>query len=90
MEEKNIYQELEKIKTELEELRKKIGSTEEKSIKAMPMELLGKVAEMSKDILKQTAEIAEKTLLIVKYSAEGAVEGARKAIREKEEGKPEK
>lgn len=82
MEEKNLYEELERIKTELEELKKKISGPEEKSIKAMPAEVLGKLAEAGKEIIKLTTEIAEKAITIVKYSVEGAAEGVKKALKE--------
>ena len=43
--------------------------------------------EVSKEIVKTTAEIGEKALRVVRYSVEGAVEGAKKALKEEEEKK---
>lgn len=85
MEEKDISQELEKIKQELEELKKKLAETEGKSIKDLPAETLSKVAEIGKDIVKTATDIGEKALRVVKSSVEGAVEGAKRAM--KDEGK---
>ncbi|MDM7266105.1 MAG: hypothetical protein P3W89_000455 [Aquificaceae bacterium] len=79
-----MAQELEKIKAELEELKKKLGMAEEKSLKELPAEALSKVMEVSKEIVKTTAEIGEKALRVVRYSVEGAVEGAKKALKEEE------
>ncbi|MFN4131913.1 MAG: hypothetical protein ACK4GE_02415 [Caldimicrobium sp.] len=87
MEEKDLYTELEKIKAELEELKQKIGGPEEKSIKALPAEILSKIADVGKEVVKQAAEIAEKALTIVKYSVEGAAEGVKKALKEEKEDK---
>lgn len=87
-EKKDLAQELERVKAELEELKKKMGEAEEKSLKHLSMEALSKIMDLSKDIVKVTAEIGEKALKVVKYSVEGAVEGAKKALKE-EEGKKE-
>ncbi|MFN3505530.1 MAG: hypothetical protein ACK4Y7_04915 [Caldimicrobium sp.] len=87
MEEKNIYEELEKIRAELEELKKKIGASEESSFKALAPELLSKIADVGKEVVKQAAEIAEKALTIVKYSVEGAAEGVKKALKEEKKEK---
>ncbi|MCS7262667.1 MAG: hypothetical protein N3C13_03180 [Aquificaceae bacterium] len=83
-EKKDLAQELEKIKAELEELRRKMGMTEEKSLKDLPAEALSKVMEVSKEIVKTAADIGERALKVVKYSVEGAVEGAKKALKEEE------
>ena len=84
-EKKDLAQELERIKAELEELKKKMGiAEEEKSLKDLPAEALSKVMEISKEIVKTTAEIGEKALKVVKYSVEGAVECAKKALKEEE------
>jgi peptide subunit release factor 1 (eRF1) len=84
MEEKrDLAQELERIRQELEELKKKLGSArEEKSLRELPSEALTKVLDVSKDIVKTAAEIGEKALKVVRYSIEGAVEGAKKALQE--------
>ena len=84
MEEKDLAQELERIKAELEELRKKLGAAEEKSIKDLPAEALSKVMDVSKEIVKTAAEIGEKALKVVRFSVEGAVEGAKRALKEEE------
>lgn len=81
-EKKDLTQELERIKAELEELKKKLGMAEEKSLRELPTEALSKVMEVSKEIVKTTAEIGEKALRVVRYSVEGAVEGAKKALKE--------
>jgi len=60
---------------------------EEKSLRELPTEALSKVMEVSKEIVKTTAEIGEKALRVVRYSVEGAVEGAKKALKEEEEKK---
>jgi|UniRef100_A0A7C2V780 hypothetical protein len=86
-EKKDLTQELERIKAELEELKKKLGMAEEKSLRELPTEALSKVMEVSKEIVKTTAEIGEKALRVVRYSVEGAVEGAKKALKEEEEKK---
>lgn len=83
-EKKDLAQELEKIKAELEELRRKMGMTEERSLKDLPAEALSKVMEVSKEIVKTAADIGERALKVVKYSVEGAVEGAKKALKEEE------
>ncbi|MFN7065972.1 MAG: hypothetical protein ACK4OF_07490 [Aquificaceae bacterium] len=89
-EKKDLAQELERIKAELEELKKKMGmAEEEKGIKGMSTEALSKVMEISKEIVKTTAEIGEKALRVVRFSVEGAVEGAKKALKEEEEKKEE-
>ncbi|MCS6876224.1 MAG: hypothetical protein RMK35_04610 [Aquificaceae bacterium] len=84
MEEKDLAQELERIKAELEELRKKMGAAEEKGIKELPAEALSKVMDVSKEIVKTAAEIGEKALKVVRFSVEGAVEGAKRALKEEE------
>ncbi|MCS7306981.1 MAG: hypothetical protein NZ526_00345 [Aquificaceae bacterium] len=84
MEEKDLAQELERIKAELEELRKKMGAAEEKGIKDLPAEALSKVMDVSKEIVKTAAEIGEKALKVVRFSVEGAVEGAKRALKEEE------
>ena len=82
MEEKNLQQELEKIKAELEELRKKIGMSEEKDITKLPLEVVRKVTDTASEVAKTALEIAEKAVKVVSYAATGAVEGAKKAIKE--------
>ncbi|GBC87934.1 hypothetical protein HRbin13_00046 [bacterium HR13] len=90
MEKKELAQELEKIKQELEELKKKMNiAEEERSIKDLPAEAFQKVMEVSKDIVRSTTEIAEKALRLIKYSAEGAVEGAKRVLKSEEEKKEE-
>lgn len=85
MEEKDLAQELERIKAELEELKKKMGKAEEeKGLKELPSEALSKVAEVSREIVKTTADIAEKAIRVLRYSAEGALEGVKKALKEEE------
>ena len=49
-EKKDLTQELERIKAELEELKKKLGMAEEKSLRELPTEALSKVMEVSKEI----------------------------------------
>lgn len=49
---KDLAEELERIKAELEELKKKMGKAEEKGIKEMPVEALSKIMEISKEIVK--------------------------------------
>ncbi|MEN3034122.1 MAG: hypothetical protein ABDH18_03950 [Aquificaceae bacterium] len=82
MEEKDLSQELEKIKQELEELKKKLSETEGRSIKDLPAETLSKIADVGKDIVKAATDIGEKALRVVKSSIEGAVEGAKRAIKD--------
>ncbi len=88
-EKKDLAQELERIKAELEELKKKMGVAEEKGLKDVPAEALSKVMDISKEIVKTAAEIGEKAIKVVKFSVEGAVEGAKKALKEEEGAKGE-
>ncbi len=83
-EKKDITQELEKIKAELEELKKKLSETEGKGITDLPKEAFHRVSEVAQDIVRSAMEIAEKSFLVVKSAAEGAIEGAKRAMKEEE------
>ena len=84
MEKKDLSQELEKIKAELEELKKKIAEADGKGIMSLPEEAFSKVFETVQGIAKTAMEIVEKSFAVLKSAAAGAIEGAKKALKEGE------
>jgi len=89
--EKELERLLEEVKKDLEELREKLGMTEETDLTKLPLEVLSKVRETASEVagkalevVKSAAKIAEKSVEVVKSGAIGAVEGAKKAIKEEQ------
>lgn len=89
MAEKNLEQELEKIKAELEELKGKLKATEGegalKQIKETSHELLYKVTSLASEIGKSAMEVAELAFQVLKGATYGALEGAKEALKSREE-----
>ena len=56
--------------------------SEEKDITKLPLEVVKKVTDTASEVAKTAMEIAEKAVKVVTSAATGAVEGAKKAIKE--------
>lgn len=93
MEEKNLEKELAKIKEELEELKKKLSETQSqsplKAAKGISQELVGKIANLASDIGRSAMEIADLSFQVLKGAVHGALEGAKEAIKTREQKESE-
>ncbi len=83
--EKRLQEDLEEIKKALEELRVKLGMTERMGLTRVPAEAAKKIGETASDVVKTASDVIEKALKVVQFAAVGAMEGAKKALKEEAE-----
>jgi hypothetical protein len=81
-EESKVEEHLDEIKKDLEELRAKLGMAQRGDFSKLPMEAAKRISDTSSEIIKTASDVVEKALKVAQYTALGAVEGAKKALKE--------
>ncbi len=85
VDEGKLQEDLEEIKKVLEELRVKLGMTERMGLTKVPAEAAKKIGETASEVVKTASDVIEKALKVVQFAAVGAMEGAKKALKEEAE-----
>jgi len=80
--ESKVEEHLDEIKKDLEELRAKLGMARKGDFSKLPMEAAKRISDTSSEIIKAASDVVEKALKVAQYTALGAVEGAKKALKE--------
>jgi hypothetical protein len=83
--EKRLQQDLEEMKKTLSDLRLKLGMTKAKGLTKVPTETAKKIGDTASEVVKSASDVVEKALKVVQFAALGAMEGAKKALKQERE-----
>jgi len=83
--EKKLQQDLEEMKRILADLRVKLGMTKTRDLTKIPAETAKRIGDTASEVVKSASEVVEKALKVVQFAALGAMQGARRALKEDKE-----